>query len=379
MPRRIAEYRLLDESLRVYLGELDQFGDDGWPKYKELFAFLRERLDWSGSEREYKLLKRHGTAPARLVEGLFEYLCANSRRRVDAWMSRAGPRGLEPPGPQLLLEQFSSLCDESQVRTDWRRGGWRGLSAMFAASLIGQEERYLCRSSNEVRSLVRWAMADVGRALAGDPLGLRGDPEAECLALAEKQMKRSLAHFQEQAIGWWDACPWTVLKAIYGDEQVGGSIMLPLTPEAYRQLRQGDISDLDLTPGHLQFPSRWMLGEGLINSFPNPTGARLGWVTARQVTTIIYQVARMSYASDPVAGAGRPIEVLCVGGTPDVCQRLLRHGYLPVGPLKGFDVELYEQILPAPESGGWLPTSAAQAYSGVIAACHSRIRNDDES
>jgi hypothetical protein len=75
MPRRITEFRLLAESLRAWLSEVDAEGDDRWPKYKQLFRHLRESLDWSGSEREYKTLRQLGYWPARLVEG-FLAICA---------------------------------------------------------------------------------------------------------------------------------------------------------------------------------------------------------------------------------------------------------------------------------------------------------------
>jgi hypothetical protein len=54
---------------------VDAEGDDRWPKYKQLFRHLRESLDWSGSEREYKTLRQLGYWPARLVEG-FLAICA---------------------------------------------------------------------------------------------------------------------------------------------------------------------------------------------------------------------------------------------------------------------------------------------------------------
>lgn len=379
MPRRISEFRLLAEPLRAYLSEPDVEGNDRWPKYKELFRFLRESLDWSGSEREYKALKKNGAGPARLVEGLLEYLCLNARRRVVEFSGRVGG---EPPHSLThleLIERYSSLCDESQVRTDWRREGWRGLSGMFAAALLGVDERCLCRSADEVRDLVRWAMTDVGRALDGDPLGKSSGDEAHHLATAETHMRRSLAHFQSQAMDWWEACPWTVLKAVYGDEIVGGSIVLPLRRECYERLCAEQLSDLEVTADCLQYPSRWLLGEAIANSIPRATGVRVGWASARQVTTIVYQVARLSYAPPGNPVAGLPISVTCVGGTPDASERLRRHGYREIGLLKGFDVPLYELVMPAPEKHGWLPTSAGKAYSSIVSVCHSQIRQAEES
>ena len=94
-------------------------------------------------------------------------------------------------------------------------------------------------------------------------------------------------------------------------------------------------------------------------------------LSIRQMTTLIYQVARQSFTTYPAGGAGEPIQILCVGGTPEMEQRLERHGYTPVGPLKGFDVPLCELIMPAPETLGWFPTSAGKAYAAIIGTCSS--------
>jgi hypothetical protein len=283
----------------------------------------------------------------------------------------------ETIGTTEFLEQFSALCDDTQIRTDWRRGGWRGMTMMFSAALIGVDERALCRSEQEVRDLVQWAMTDVGRAVAGDPLGLKGGDPARFLEIGETHMGRSLAEFQRQAIGWWEESPWSVLKALCGEEQVGGSVVLPLRPEAYRDLRSGKLSDKEITPDLLQVPSRYVLGEALANSLPATARSRIGWATARQVTTMIYQVARLSFASPFNQGRGEPVRVICVGGTPDVESRLERHGYTRIGLLKGFSVPLYEMEMPAPEELGWFPTSAAKAYSAIIGACHAQLRREE--
>jgi hypothetical protein len=293
------------------------------------------------------------------------------------FLSVQGRSDGETIGTNEFLEEFSALCDDSQIRTDWRRGGWRGMTMMFSAALIGVDERGLCRSEWEVRDLVQWAMTDVGRAVAGDPLGLKGGDPARFLAIGEAHMGRSLAEFQRQAIGWWEEAPWSVLKALCGEEQVGGSVVLPLRPEAYRDLRSGKLSDTEITPDLLQVPSRYLLGEALANSLPSAARMRVGWATARQVTTLIYQVARHSFVSPSIEGWGEPVRVICVGGTPDVESRLERHGYTRLGPLKGFSVPLYEMEMPAPEEQGWFPTSAAKAYSAIIAACHAQLRRDE--
>jgi len=377
MPRRITEFRLLAETLRLWLSELDATGGDRWPKYKELFRYLRETLDWSGSEREYKTLRTQGFGPARLVEGVCGYLACHGRHHLVGFLATQGRVDGASISTGELLEHYSALCDESQIRTDWRREGWRGMATMFSAALIGVDERGLCRNEREVRELVEWAMTDVGRAMAADPLGLTGGDPAWFLALGEAQMGRNLAEFQRQALGWWAESPWSVLKAQCGEEQVGGSIVLPLRPEAYRDLRSGKLSDTEITPDLLQVPSRYLLGEALANSLPPAARTRVGWATARQVTTLIYQVARLSFAGPSNDGIGEPVRVICVGGTPDVEMRLERHGYTRIGPLKGFSVPLYEMEMPAPEEPTWFPTSAAKAYSAIISACHAQLRRTD--
>jgi hypothetical protein len=178
MPRRIGEFRLLAEKVRLWLNDRDGEGRDRWPKYKELFRYLRQTCDWSGSEREYKVLRNRGYGPAMLVEGLFGYLTAYSRATLDNFLKSVGRTDGMAISARELRDEYSSVCDHAQIRTDWRSQGWRGLADMFSAALFGIDDRSLCRSAAEVCEIARWIMADVGRSVAGEEFDHTGSAEA---------------------------------------------------------------------------------------------------------------------------------------------------------------------------------------------------------
>ena len=373
MPRRIGEFRLLAEKVRLWLNDRDGEGRDRWPKYKELFRYLRQTCDWSGSEREYKVLRNRGYGPAMLVEGLFGYLTAYSRATLDNFLKSVGRTDGMAISARELRDEYSSVCDHAQIRTDWRSQGWRGLADMFSAALFGIDDRSLCRSAAEVCEIARWIMADVGRSVAGEEFDHTGSAEAY-VEVAVKHMQRSLSAYESMAMGWWDVAPWSVAKAMCGEDQVGGSIVLPLRPTVYRDLLRGKLSDSEIEPDMLETPSRHILGEGITTSLPGSGRTRLGWATARQMTTIIYQVARLTLFPLSMEPTNDPLRLLCVGGTTDFAHRLERHGYRRMGWLKSHNVPLYELEIPPPEQRSWFPTSAARAYSGVIGACQAHIR-----
>ena len=379
MPRQILEYRLLDDSLRELLSEGFETGDVLWPKYGQLFKFLRENLDRNGSEREYAVLRRDGTGPAPLVEGLIEYLLRFDQTRL---VTRGEKRQLfkeENLSARWIQENLTSLCSAEQVDIDWRdKDHWRLLPSIFSATFLGDESQLIFRTGPEVDHAARWFMKDVGRGVS--PENYDEDPQADerYLALGAAWMKRSLASHQEQWREWWKACPWSIAKATYGGDVVGVGGVLPLDASVYERLRSGKISDFDIRGSDLLQPSRYLHVNALTSTYSQGIRARIGWVTARQITTLIYQAARVSWTENAAEGAGQPIRLLAIGGIPANCKRLERHGYTRVGTLYGFDVPLYELIMPAPETAGWFPRSASHAYAAIIAACYSHIRITQE-
>ncbi len=186
-------------------------------------------------------------------------------------------------------------------------------------------------------------------------------------------MGRSVSHYREQLSNWWKACPWTITYAICGGEtKVGASVVLPLSISAYQAVREGALSDLHIEPDHLEQPSRSLFVNAVTNSYETLPNSRIGWITARQFSSVMYQAAKLAWSPDSNAHAGQPIQVMCVGRHSSL-KASPATGYKQVGTLKPFDVPLFEILWPDPDSAPWLPCSAGHAYSSVIAACFAHL------
>lgn len=374
MPRRIGEYRVLNELLRRLLSQVDETGCDGWPTYTKLFRFVRSRLGQGGSERAYAALKASGQGPAVLVRGLLLYLQQFQPAQLAVAGDAARNATWSTADDAELVEAFSTICLESQVQADWSLlDAWRSIPEVVAFAATGGTESLLCTNLNEVETLTRDIFLGVGRSVRKEVASDEPDDEARLLDLAAQRMQRTLGQYQAQAREWWGACEWTVLKAICGGIPVGGSVFLPLYESVYRKLREGTRNDLEIGPEDLMFPSRWLFMHGLVARPVDGVNARIGWVTARQLLTVYYQGARLAYTRDPHEGAGQPVRILCVGGTEYSRQKLERHGYQRLGNMPGFDVPLYEMVAPAPEARPWLPRTPAETLSLVMAAFFHEI------
>ncbi|MFN7770267.1 MAG: hypothetical protein ACK5UC_23945 [Planctomycetaceae bacterium] len=374
MPRRIGEYRVLNESLRRRLSQVDGTGCDGWPTYTKLFRFVRSRLGQGGSEREYAALKASGQGPAVLVRGLLLYLQQFQPVKLAIEANTIGRETWTTADAAELVEAFSTICLESQVQSDWSLSdAWRAIPEVMAFAATGGTESLLCTNHTEVETLAREIFLGVGRSVRKEVAPDQTDDEPRLVDLATRRMQRTLDQYQAQARGWWGACEWAVLKAICGGIPVGGSVFLPLYESVYRKLREGTRNDLEIGPDDLMFPSRWLFMHGLVARPVDGVNARIGWVTARQLLTVYYQGARLAYTRDPHEGAGQPVRILCVGGTEYSRQKLERYGYQRLGNMHGFDVPLYEMVAPAPEARPWLPRTPAETLSLVMAAFFHEI------
>jgi hypothetical protein len=351
------------------LSQVDAEGGDGWPTYTRLFRFLRSQLGQGGSEREYAALKVSGEGPASLVQGLLLYLRQFQPAKLREALGSQGTESVVPQDATELVETFSTICLESQVQSDWSLlDAWRVIPEVVAFAATGGTDSLLCRDSTDVEHLAREVFVGVGRSVWKEVGSEQPADEDRLLELATQRMGRTLAQYQSQARDWWGACEWTVLKAICGGIPVGGSVFLPLYESVYRKLRDGTRNDLEIGPEDLVFPSRWLFMHGLVARPVVGVNAKIGWVTARQLLTVYYQGARLAYTQNPREGAGEPVRILCVGGTEYSRGKLERHGYQRLGPMKGFDVPLYELVAPAPEARPWLPRTPAETLSLVMAA-----------
>lgn len=374
MPHFTQTFRLLHNNLKEVLAERDSFGDEGWPKYRQFFEFLRLRLGWNASEREYRVLKTQCLGPAILVEGLLAYLVEYRSNRLNALITPKSSQEMEPNLVQYLLDQCTTVVDKELIRTDWRyHDTWRALPALVAATCAGREEEMLVRTSSEFETVSSWILTDVGRVLHSQPPfsgGADADLAAKYLSFGERHMGRTCKQFAEQLRRWWTRCGHVVMYACAGVDPIGVSVILPLEASAWHAVRDGRLSDLEITEDHVVTQSRFLLVLAMTTTWKNSSSFRTGWVTARQLASILFQAARLSWLENVDDTNGGDIRILAVGGSDYAVNRLQRHGYIRVGSLKGFDVPLYQLSIPDPANIPWLPRSPGHAMSLVFSALH---------
>src|SRR5262249_11470463 len=85
-----------------------------------------------------------------------------------------------------------------------------------------------------VRESIRWMYIELGRDVGGPKL--RAD---YAVKQAEGRIGVLETAYEELAVAWWKAEPWTVIRASNGQKPVGMCIGLPVHTETYKRVRQG--------------------------------------------------------------------------------------------------------------------------------------------
>jgi hypothetical protein len=115
-------------------------------------------------------------------------------------------------------------------------------------------------------------------------------------------------------------------------EPIGATVLLPLTKEAFQKLHDGVIGDAELTPSDLAPTSSYIFPQ-LVTDIGAGNDLTASEISESQIHNIMYQAAYFTRGLRPA----RPT-VLAFAATPQLHERLRRHGYHDVGRcLRGTD------------------------------------------
>ena len=173
------------------------------------------------------------------------------------------------------------------------------------------------------------------------------------------------SEFADMIAGFWRSipeCAWLVHKR---KRLIGGSIILPLTPQAYERLHDGSIFDTALNPEtDLTLPSRhfYVMAMTILPEIAKP---RLpGLRTASQIRKILQHVAVLLGDEAP---QDTPVRLLTAVGPKDDEKAVERQGFTRLNRhLYSTQCPLFEMITPAPETTISDYSSAASTLATLI-------------
>lgn len=353
-------FRQLSQPLFDFLSEVPPDGVNRWPAYRKLQQYSQGR--GSGfSTLDYRKLRSLGIGSAHLVETLIHFVRFQSMEFSD-FFQRHGRGESED-----LAEQFSTFVSaaHAQRRDIQPEATWRELPLVFLLREKDGLSRSFCSNSQLIDDLAEAQMIEVGKGLV--QRRLRANSNA-LIAAAENRMQRSLQDFKVHLIDCWRSVPDCVWLAVSGKKPIGGSVILPLTKDAYMRVRAGKLADKDvLSNTDLQIPSRHLLFS-VFAPLPGPRYRHLpGIRSALRIRKVLQHIALLISSPCP---SKEPVSILSFAGTPENGRGLTQKEFKLVGAnLHGFDIPLYELVLPAPEFSPMDFSSPAKTHACLVGFC----------
>jgi hypothetical protein len=346
--RRMSEPKRFRAFTPEFVAYMDRRG--GWPDLER----SRDKLRKLGREnkRDYISRIRHGKyVPMKYVTFYLEMLLeaegdkhfAQCRLALGDYLR---DRGFETLDPRLLERVAPHCCtaildklpgdDDSDGVVDWIIQGLGSLSTfpldLFFKSLITH-----CQAGDPDR-VALWTYLMVARERL--PEGPHLTPEA-AQAAAGTIIGVPFPEYVQRARRWAKANPWTILHALRKGQQIGGSIILPVYPHIYAEIRAGARKTSDVEPEHICVPSNWIVIESVCE---NPDTFAEGHNPTRAILyAMVVQHGALMRLGNPAIG--RVYRFLAPEGTSRNRERMLAAGFKPTETVLANGVRLWERLV----------------------------------
>lgn len=331
-----------------FVAYMDRRG--GWPDLEA----SRDKLRRMGREnkRDYISRIRHGKyVPMKYVTFYLEMLLVAEgdkhfeQSRValgdylrDRGIATLAPAVLELVAPHCCTAILDKLPgdDDSDGVVDWIIQGLGSLSTypldLFFKSLISH-----CQAGDPDQ-IALWTYLMVARERIPEGPSLR--PEAAREA-AGAIVGVPFDDYRQRARRWARVNPWTVLCAVRKGQPLGGSIVLPLYPHVYAEIRAGARKTSDVEPEHICVPSNWIVLESVCE---NPEVFAKGHNPTRAIlyAMVVQHGALMRLGSPAI---GRVYHFLAPEGTGRNRERMLAAGFRPTETILANGVRLWERLV----------------------------------
>lgn len=344
MPRRSNKdgpisYRALTQSFRDYLTLRG-----GWPSYAEL-SHWGAKYGFGKSNGRYSPIKRGDHVDERGVAAFIATLLHAPTNEPDGPVSDPmrhyrnvlfdflRQEGVPSPAALDLEAVMAHVCTAAtDHRVVNRDVDWLKLHYSFMGTLLNlplDASRYVrgCHPErpNELRRAVEDVYSCCGRE--NEPSS-KGSSEAAAIRVAERVMTIGVDAYFERAAAWVSFNPWTVVRAWEGNKGVGALILLPLKPEAYEQILNGQRAGFELTPDDLTVPCRHLWMEACAEAPWAADDPKVNPTKALRACMMVQSGALVQ--SNKLPNDAR-LKVLTFSGTRSNRDRLLQNGFLPTG------------------------------------------------
>ncbi|VAX42175.1 hypothetical protein MNBD_PLANCTO03-2249, partial [hydrothermal vent metagenome] len=227
-------------------------------------------------------------------------------------------------------------------------GPWNSLE------VLKRKKRLIWRQSRaclpvEIPAAIGWTQVNIAHALAGD--NARDDLTLEeARPIAEEHMGISAEDYTRRVVEWHARCPLSFRFARGPKYPCGCTCVLPLTPEAYEAVRNGERASYECGSDDFQLPSRHLLVEICTERLASQRVETCN-TTLPLMASIHLQLSHLSVLH--AHKRGTRIHLLSFAATPLARQRLEKQGFKPTGaimPRSG--VKIMERTFSTASAGG---------------------------
>lgn len=252
-------YQALTESFCEYA---DSRG--GFPPNRIVMSWMkRDKECGTYAGGTYSAIRKGHFVKQKYVHSFIRLLVTQSNRvelrqaRIALldYLARYGVTQLEERLIPIVLSRVATPPmpepDDPRGMVDYLARPWHTIAEL---SELGRGHRYVSGCTPEdLPDMVKWMYLAVGRDRAPDGPTLS---ESQAIQFAGSFMRITDKAYEACAREWHNDNPWTVIHAVYRKTLVGMSIVLPLRPDVYDELREGHRTGYQCTPSDFHVPSQ---------------------------------------------------------------------------------------------------------------------------
>lgn len=332
MPRNDTKYRVLTEEFREHL---TRYG--AWPDGLCYHSHMKQR---GGQSKNTLTTLRAGWAEAEKASlGLVTMLLFSEDAPQGAQVAVLEfleQQGVDDPAALTEHEIFEKVTGEPlTVRTpplDARDYLYEGVRAW--PEILSRSKRWISDQSrpstqDEITDVVRWVQVFIAYTLASKS-------ERESISagrarpIAERHMGVSTDEYIQRAKAWMEWHSLIIRIALGPRYPAGCTVVLPLNPEAYQEVRSGKRASYECGPTDFCFPSQHLLIEIAAERVASERAEACN-ATKPLMAALHLQLAHLSAMH--LQNPGTRIHLLSFAGTNVSKKRLAKQGFKPTGAM----------------------------------------------
>ncbi len=291
-----------------------------------------------------KMVKGEPSKPDH-VRGFVAYMLHKLRTSPECLVSQTVQNFVEANFQQdatLLSDQELHECLVAPKLPIGFNGARSIVEAIHVADQV-EEAVDGCKTECQVREAGKWLFVWAAHEICPQAF-YRG--EQTLIDITEAALDIKLVAYQNALVRWWRKVPWSVVRARGNFTQVGMSVVLPLTKEAYRLVKTGELGVMQIEAEHLCQRSRHLF----IGTFAQRTTlleGEQGIALNRILAALFVQVSIL--ARTDLTEDATPLHMLTAIGSESNKLRIERMGYDPLDAVdRSSRLPLFERVFREP-------------------------------